>query len=122
MEDINLVRSNLLGVGGDKDDKSIKEIEYQQSSNSLRLAKFLCGAGQALLAVMEEDMARRDGEMVEGLPQRDIDFADSITVLRIDEVNQNEYIFISSDSDILFRLSVCLVSQSHWLSFLLTIL
>ena len=67
-------------------------------------------------------MARRDGEMVEGLPQRDIDFADSITVLRIDEVNLNKYIFISSDSDILFRLSVCLVSQSHWLSFLLTIL
>ena len=31
-------------------------------------------------------MARREGEMVEGLPQRDLDFADSITVLRIDEV------------------------------------
>ena len=39
-------------------------------------------------AVLEEDLARKEGEMVEGLPQRDIDFADSITVLRIDEVCQ----------------------------------
>ena len=36
--------------------------------------------------VLEEDLARREGEVVEGLPQRDIDFADSITVLRIEEV------------------------------------
>ena len=88
MEDIDSVRGNLLGVGGDaKDEGSYGEIEYKQNTTSLRLAKFLTGAGQALLAVMEEDLARREGEMVEGLPQRDIDFADSITVLRIDEVS-----------------------------------
>ena len=88
MEDIESVRGNLLGVGGDANEEgSGGEIEYKQNTTSLRLAKFLTGAGQALLAVMEEDLARRDGEMVEGLPQRDIDFADSITVLRIDEVS-----------------------------------
>ena len=87
MEDINSVRGNLLGVGGDADDQvGGSDIEYKQNTTTLRLAKFLTGAGQALLAVMEEDLARREGEMVEGLPQRDIDFADSITVLRIDEV------------------------------------
>ena len=62
------------------------EVEYQQNTHSLRLAKFINGAGQALLNVLEEDTARREGEVVEGLPQRDIDFADSITVLRIEEV------------------------------------
>ena len=88
MEDIDSVRGNLLGVGGDADEGgSGGEVEYKQNTTSLRLAKFLTGAGQALLAVMEEDLARREGEMVEGLPQRDIDFADSITVLRIDEVS-----------------------------------
>ena len=86
MEDIHSVRGNLLGVGGDSNEENSGEIEYKQNTTSLRLAKFLTGAGQALLAVMEEDLARREGEMVEGLPQRDIDFADSITVLRIDEV------------------------------------
>ena len=87
MEDIDSVRGNLLGVGGDGDELGGREVEYKQNENSLRLAKFLCGAGSALLAVMEEDQARREtGDMVEGLPQRDIDFADSITVLRTDEV------------------------------------
>ena len=38
--------------------------------------------------MLEEDSARREGEQVEGLPQRDIDFADSITVLRIDQVTR----------------------------------
>ena len=90
MEDINSVRGNLLGVGGDANVEGHGgEIEYKQNTTSLRLAKFLTGAGQALLAVMEEDFARKEGEMVEGLPQRDIDFADSITVLRIDEVRLN---------------------------------
>ena len=87
MEDIQSVRGNLLGVGGDKEDEQVGDIEYTQNNSSLRLAKFLCGAGQALTAVLEEDLARKEGEMVEGLPQRDIDFADSITVLRIDEVS-----------------------------------
>ena len=87
MEDIQSVRGNLLGVGGDKEDEQVGDIEYKQNNSSLRLAKFLCGAGQALTAVLEEDLARKEGEMVEGLPQRDIDFADSITVLRIDEVS-----------------------------------
>ena len=32
-----------------------------------------------------------EGEQVEGLPQRDIDFADSITVLRIADVEQRSY-------------------------------
>ena len=50
------------------------------------MAKFISGAGTAMLNVLEEDLARREGEVVEGLPQRDIDFADSITVLRIEEV------------------------------------
>ena len=90
MEDIDSVRGNLLGVGGDANVEGHGgEIEYKQNTTSLRLAKFLTGAGQALLAVMEEDFARKEGEMVEGLPQRDIDFADSITVLRIDEVGFN---------------------------------
>ena len=61
-------------------------MEYKQNTHSLRLAKFISGAGQAMLTVLEEDLARREGEVVEGLPQRDIDFADSITVLRIEEV------------------------------------
>ena len=76
------MRGNLLGVGGDDAEAGLAEGEYRQNENSLRLAKFLCGAGSALLAVMEEDQARREtGDLVEGLPQRDIDFADSITVL-----------------------------------------
>ena len=90
MEDIDSVRGNLLGVGGDANVEGHGgDIEYKQNTTSLRLAKFLTGAGQALLAVMEEDLTRKEGEMVEGLPQRDIDFADSITVLRIDEVGFN---------------------------------
>ena len=88
MEDIDSVRGNLLGVGGDDGEVGGREVEYRQNENSLRLAKFLCGAGSALLAVMEEDQARREGDLVEGLPQRDIDFADSITVLRTDEVDK----------------------------------
>ena len=62
------------------------EVEYKQNTHSLRLAKFISGAGLAMNNVLEEDLARREGEVVEGLPQRDIDFADSITVLRIEEV------------------------------------
>ena len=86
MEDVRAVRTNLLGVGGDIS-RLEEELEYDQtSSTGLRLSKFIIGAGQALLGVMEEDSARREGEQVEGLPQRDIDFADSITVLKIDEV------------------------------------
>ena len=85
MEDIDSVRGNLLGVGGDNLADHKDNIEYKQNENSLRLAKFLCGSGQALLAVLEEDQARREGEVVEGLPQRDIDFADSITVLRVED-------------------------------------
>ena len=65
-----------------------EELQYDQtSSTGLRLSKFIIGAGQAMLGVLEEDSARREGEQVEGLPQRDIDFADSITVLKIDEVS-----------------------------------
>ena len=87
MEDVRAVRTNLLGVGGDISRLEEEELEYDQtSSTGLRLSKFIIGAGQALLGVMEEDSARREGEQVEGLPQRDIDFADSITVLKIDEV------------------------------------
>ena len=66
--------------------KEEEDIEYKQNTHSLRLAKFISGAGTAMLNVLEEDLARREGEVVEGLPQRDIDFADSITVLRIEEV------------------------------------
>ena len=87
LEDVRAVRTNLLGVGGDISHLEEEELEYDQtSSTGLRLSKFIIGAGQALLGVMEEDSARREGEEVEGLPQRDIDFADSITVLKIDEV------------------------------------
>merc|ERR1719483_1052787 len=85
-QDIKIIQSNLLGVGGDDKEEDV-DVEYKQNTHSLRLAKFISGAGQALLNVLEEDTARREGEVVEGLPQRDIDFADSITVLRIEETS-----------------------------------
>ena len=42
-----------------------------------------------MLGVLEEESARKEGDQVEGLPQRDIEFADSITVLKIDQVRTN---------------------------------
>ena len=123
MEDIDSVRGNLLGVGGDTELATGGDIEYKQNTTSLRLAKFLCGAGQALLAVMEEDLTRREGEMVEGLPQRDIDFADSITVLRIDEVSVSVHCLpLHIIKTYFFRHHVCLGNLLHWLSSLQKIL
>ena len=123
MEDIESVRGNLLGVGGDTELATGGDIEYKQNTTSLRLAKFLCGAGQALLAVMEEDLTRREGEMVEGLPQRDIDFADSITVLRIDEVSVSMHCLpLHFNKTYFFRHHVCQGNLLHWLSSLQKIL
>ena len=123
MEDIDSVRGNLLGVGGDTELATGGDVEYKQNTTSLRLAKFLCGAGQALLAVMEEDLTRREGEMVEGLPQRDIDFADSITVLRIDEVSVSIHCLpLHINKTYFFRHHVCLGNLLHWLSSLQKIL
>ena len=35
--------------------------------------------------MLEEEQARQEGSQAESVPQRDIDFADSITVLRVDQ-------------------------------------
>ena len=79
------VRSSLLGVGWEEEKKGDAEVEYVQSSSSLRLATFIQGAGEAILTMLEEDQARLEGSHAESVPQRDIDFADSITVLRVDQ-------------------------------------
>ena len=79
------VRSSLLGVGWEEEKKGDAEVEYVQSSSSLRLATFIQGAGEAILTMLEEDQARLEGAHAESVPQRDIDFADSITVLRVDQ-------------------------------------
>ena len=79
------VRSSLLGVGWEEEKKGDAEVEYVQSFSSLRLANFIQGAGEAILTMLEEDQARLEGSHAESVPQRDIDFADSITVLRVDQ-------------------------------------
>ena len=80
------VRSSLLGVGWEeKKALEHEEVEYVQSSSSLRLATFIQGAGEAILTMLEEEQARQEGSHAESVPQRDIDFADSITVLRVDQ-------------------------------------
>ena len=79
------VRSSLLGVGWEEKKALDEEVEYVQSSSSLRLATFIQGAGEAILTMLEEDQARHEGSHAESVPQRDIDFADSITVLRMDQ-------------------------------------
>ena len=79
------VRSSLLGVGWEEKKALDEEVEYVQSSSSLRLATFIQGAGEAILTMLEEDQARHEGSHAESVPQRDIDFADSITVLRVDQ-------------------------------------
>ena len=79
------VRSSLLGVGWEETKALDEEVEYVQSSSSLRLATFIQGAGEAMLTMLEEDQARREGSHAESVPQRDIDFADSITLLRVEQ-------------------------------------
>ena len=79
------VRSSLLGVGWEEKKALDEEVEYVQSSSSLRLATFIQGAGEAILTMLEEDQARHEGSHAESVPQRDIDFADSITVLRMEQ-------------------------------------
>ena len=94
-------------------------MEYQQNTHSLRLAKFISGAGTDLLQVLEEELARTEGEVVEGLPQRDIDFADSITVLRIEEVGFNKIYKQHFNSAFSRHLVLRAVPSLLW-SFLLT--
>ena len=79
------VRSSLLGVGWEEKKALDEDVEYVQSSSSLRLATFIQGAGEAILTMLEEDQARHEGSHAESVPQRDIDFADSITVLRVEQ-------------------------------------
>ena len=79
------VRSSLLGVGWEEKKVLDEEVQYVQSSSSLRLATFIQGAGEAILTMLEEEQARHEGSHAESVPQRDIDFADSITVLRVEQ-------------------------------------
>ena len=59
------VRSSLLGVGrGQEEQEARQEQEYVQSSSSLRLASFLRLAGQAMVTLLEEEQARREGAQV----------------------------------------------------------
>ncbi len=73
----------IRGVGGDME-KEQKAYEFVDHSNSKRLSKFLNMSGSALLTLLEEEAALRQGPQLEGQEQKDVEFSDKVTVLNTD--------------------------------------
>ena len=61
---------------------------FQISLNTCPSQKVKCEDSKHMFFFLSKDMlrARREGAVFEDLPQRDIDFAESISVLKIQEV------------------------------------